>query len=184
MTEPAGPQVGPKSKVNQPQPNEAQDPQSKAQQRDQQIAETRANASQDTSAISPGQFAGDPANIDGVRPATGTPPQVVEAGPGVEIDADLDRAAVQRAGASGFDEVESNDLLIAAQAKAPNLTAAYVDQYGLVEEDLRAIARGEVSPPPAVGPIHNVDLHLTPGGWQLTPVGVPTEDVGKNAISR
>jgi hypothetical protein len=46
------------------------------------------------------------------------------------------------------------------------------------------IARGEIPPPPTVGPIHNVDLHRTPGGWQVTPVGVPPEDVGKNAISR
>jgi hypothetical protein len=35
-----------------------------------------------------------------------------------------------------------------------------------------------------VGPVHNVDLHLTEGGWQITPVGVKPEDVGKQAISR
>jgi hypothetical protein len=83
-----------------------------------------------------------------------------------------------------LDELSGDDLLTAALAKAPNLTSAFVEQYGLVDEDLRAIARGEVPPPPTVGPIHNVDLHLTPGGWQLTAVGVPVEDVGKNAIAR
>src|SRR5215217_1671962 len=151
-------------------------------QREQEIAKTREQAKQDTSAVAPGEWAGDPANTDGVRPATGTPPQVVESGPGVEVDADLDRAAVQRAAAGDLDEASSDDLLTAAQAKAPNLTAAFIDQYGLVDEDLKAIARGEVPPPPTVGPIHTTDLHLTSGGWQQTPVGVAPEDVGKNAI--
>ena len=162
-------------------PSQAQQEQAK---RDQEIADIRESAKQDTSAVAPGEFAGDPANVEGVRPATGTPPQVVEAGPGVEVDAELDRAAVQRAGSGDLDEKSGDDLLTLARAKAPLLTAEFVEQFGLVEEDLRAIARGEVPPPPTVGPIHNVDLHYTPGGWQITAVGVPVEDVGKNAISR
>jgi hypothetical protein len=170
--------------------NEAVKAQQEAQQaqakRDQEIAKTREQAKQDTSAISPGEFAGDPANIDGVRPAAGTPPQVVEAAPGVELDTDLDRAAEQRAQAkiAAPEKTPEQDLLKAAQAKAPNLTSEFVTQYGLVTEDLEAIARGEVSPPPNPGAIHSKDLYLTPGGWQVTPVSVPTEDVGKNAISR
>lgn len=77
-----------------------------------------------------------------------------------------------------------NELLAAAQLLAPSLTQEFIDQYGLTDEDLAAIARGEVPPPPTVGPIHNVDLHRTPGGWQVTPAGVAPGDVGKHAISR
>jgi hypothetical protein len=125
------------------------------------------------------------ANTSGLRPAAGTPAQVVEAGPGVEVDADLDRAAVQRAtGGKSLADVSGGDLLTLAQAKAPRLTSDFVKRYGLSEDHLRAVARGEVPPPPTVGPIHNTDLHLTDGGWQVTPVGVKPEDVGKNAISR
>lgn len=124
------------------------------------------------------------ANTSGLRPAAGTPAQVVEAGPGVEVDADLDRAAVQRAAGKSLSDVSGGDLLTLAQAKAPRLTSEFVKQYGLSEDHLRAVARGEVPPPPTVGPIHNTDLHLTDGGWQVTPVGVKPEDVGKNAISR
>lgn len=159
----------------------------KAQQdRAAAAAETRDNAKQDTSKVTAVEDPLNPANIDGLRPAAGTPPQVVEAAPGVELDTDLDRAALKRSEVSAAVDVvpETEDLLKRAQAKAPNLTQEFVDQYGLVDEDLEMIARGEVPPPPTVGPIHNVDLHRTPGGWQLTPVGVPPEDVGKNAISR
>ncbi|HEX2551643.1 MAG TPA: hypothetical protein VHK64_08620 [Nocardioidaceae bacterium] len=73
-------------------------------------------------------------------------------------------------------------LLAAAQAKAPNLTAEFVSKMGITDEMLGQIARGEISPPPAIGPNYTADLHLTPGGWQQTPPGVPPEDVGKNAI--
>lgn len=162
-------------------PTKAQQEQVK---RDQEIAKVRESAKQDTSKVSPGEWAGNPANIDGVRAAAGTPQQVVEAGPGVELDKDLDRAAVRRAEAGDLDEAAFGDLLTAAQAKAPNLTAAFVEQYGLVEEDLKAIAVGLVPPPPSLGAVHSRDLYLTPGGWQIAPLGVPTEDVGKNAISR
>lgn len=123
-------------------------------------------------------------NQPGNRPASGTPAQVVEAGPGVEIDADLDQASVGRADSGDVDEASKDDLLTLARVKAPNLDAAFVKEHGLSDDTLRAIARGEVPPPPTVGPIHNTDLHLTPGGWQVTPVGVKPEDVGKNAIHR
>lgn len=66
-----------------------------------------------------------------------------------------------------------DELLAAAQAKAPNLTAEFVAAYGLSDEDLAKIARGEVSPPPAIGPHHTSDLYLTPGGWVQTAPGVP-----------
>lgn len=140
------------------------------------------SAKQDSSAVTSGEDS--LAKQPGVRPAAGTPAQVVEVGPGVELDADLDQAAVRRAGAGDLDAASKDDLLVAAQAKAPRLTAEFVKQYGLGDEYLKAIARGEVPPPPTIGPIHNVDLHLTDGGWQLTPVGVPPEDANKNAISR
>lgn len=147
-------------------------------------AKVRDSAKQDTSAVTSAEDPLNPADMEGVRPAAGTPKQVVEAGPGVEVDADLDQAAVQRADSGDIDDASKDDLLTLARAKAPALTAEFVTQYGLVDEDLKAIARGEMPPPPTVGPIHNVDLHRTPGGWQVTPVGVPPEDVGKNAISR
>jgi hypothetical protein len=73
-------------------------------------------------------------------------------------------------------------LLAAAQAKAPNLTREFVSKMKISDEMLAQIARGEVSPPPAIGPVYTTDLYLTPGGWQQTPPGVPPEDVGKNAI--
>jgi hypothetical protein len=75
-------------------------------------------------------------------------------------------------------------LLAAAQAKAPSLTREFVEAFGLDDNYLAQIARGEVSPPPTPGPVHTADMHLTPGGWQQTPPGVPPEDVGKNQISR
>lgn len=75
-------------------------------------------------------------------------------------------------------------LLERAQEKAPNLTAEFVKQYELDDEYLEKIARGEEPPPPTVGPAHTVDLHRTDGGWQITPVGVKPEHVGKDAISR
>jgi hypothetical protein len=75
-------------------------------------------------------------------------------------------------------------LLEQAQEKAPSLTAEFVKDYELSDDDLAKIARGELSPPPTVGPVHNVDLHKTEAGWQITPVGVKPEDVGKDAISR
>jgi hypothetical protein len=77
-----------------------------------------------------------------------------------------------------------SDLLAAAQEKAPNLTAEFVQKHGLTDEDLAKFARGELSPPPTVGPEHTVDLHYINGGWQITPVGVKPEDAGKDAISR
>lgn len=90
----------------------------------------------------------------------------VEVGPGVKPDAGGDK------------------LFAAALEKAPNLTKEFVAAYGITAEMLTAIARGEVSPPPAIGPVHTTDLYLTPGGWQQTPKGVKPEDVGGNAISR
>jgi hypothetical protein len=75
-------------------------------------------------------------------------------------------------------------LLAAAQAKAPNLTREFVTKMKISDEMLAQIARGEISPPPAIGPNYTADLYLTPGGWQQTPPGVPPEDVGKNAVGR
>lgn len=76
------------------------------------------------------------------------------------------------------------DLFAEAQKAAPNLTREFVAQYGLDDEWLAKIARGELSPPPTVGPEHTVDLHYINGGWQITPVGVAPEDVGKGQMYR
>lgn len=75
-----------------------------------------------------------------------------------------------------------NKLLAAAQAKAPNLTPEFVTAYGFTDEILGGIARGEIPPPPAIGPAHTADLYLTPGGWQQTPPGVSPG--ASTAISR
>jgi hypothetical protein len=75
-------------------------------------------------------------------------------------------------------------LLAAAQAKAPNLTREFADAYGLGDDVLAGIARGEIPPPPTVGPIHTSDLYLTPGGWVSAPPGVPLEAAGTNSIAR
>jgi hypothetical protein len=77
-----------------------------------------------------------------------------------------------------------DELLAAAQAKAPSLTREFVAAYKLDDGMLAAIARGEVPPPPTPGPIHTADLYLTPGGWQQTPPGVPPQDVGVNQVHR
>jgi hypothetical protein len=75
-------------------------------------------------------------------------------------------------------------LLAAAQAKAPNLTREFADAYGLDDDVLAGIARGEIPPPPTVGPVHTSDLYLTPGGWVSAPPGVPLEAAGTNSIAR
>lgn len=75
-----------------------------------------------------------------------------------------------------------SELLAAAQAKAPNLTAEFVTAYKLTDQDLAAIATGAVPPPPAIGPVHTTDLYLTPGGWQQTAPGIPPGET--TAISR
>jgi hypothetical protein len=85
---------------------------------------------------------------------------------------------------TGVTELSGDKLLEAAQAKAPSLTKEFVAAYKLSDDDLRKVARGEVPPPPTIGPVHNTDLYLTPAGWQQTPVGVKPEDSGKSAISR
>lgn len=81
-------------------------------------------------------------------------------------------------------DAAGDKLLAAAQAKAPNLTREFADAYGLGDDVLAGIARGEIPPPPAVGPIHSSDLYLTPGGWVSAPPGVPLEAAGGNAIAR
>lgn len=79
---------------------------------------------------------------------------------------------------------EVDELFAAAQAKAPSLTKDFVAKMGIGKEMLAGIARGEIPPPPTIGPVYTADLHLTPGGWQQTPPGVKPEDVGKDAIAR
>ena len=81
-------------------------------------------------------------------------------------------------------DAHGDKLFAAALAKAPHLTKGFVKEHGLDDEWLARVARGEEPPPPYTGPDPVVDLHLTPGGWQITPKGVKPEDVGKNAISR
>ena len=77
-----------------------------------------------------------------------------------------------------------SDLLKAAQAKAPNLTKDFVKEHKITDDELAQIARGELSPPPTVGPIKNTQLTRTEGGWVWvsTPIDVAPEDFGRNKI--
>jgi hypothetical protein len=81
-------------------------------------------------------------------------------------------------------EEGGSDVLKAAQAKAPNLTAAFVKEHKITDEELAAVARGELSPPPTVGPIKNTQLTRAEGTWTWTntPVDVKPEDFGTNKI--
>lgn len=81
-------------------------------------------------------------------------------------------------------DAHGDELFASALAKAPHLTREFVKEHGLDDEWLAKVARGEEPPPPYTGPVEVVDLHRTPGGWQITPKGVAPGDAGKNAISR
>lgn len=95
-------------------------------------------------------------------------------------------------GRAGFDAADPDtgpalageDLIAAARVKAPNLTREFADAFGLGDDVLAGIARGEIPPPPHVGPVHTSDLYLTPGGWVSAPPGVPLDAAGGNAIAR
>jgi hypothetical protein len=78
------------------------------------------------------------------------------------------------------DVEEAPTLLELAQAKAPSLTAEFVAEHDITDEELAQIARGELSPPPTVGPIPSTVLHRAPGTWSWTNVaaGVALEDAG------
>lgn len=78
-----------------------------------------------------------------------------------------------------------DDLFDRARARAPHLTREFVDEHRLTVADVEAIAAGDQPPPPYIGPDTSaVDLHRTPGGWQLTPKGVSPAEVGRQAIAR
>ncbi len=118
------------------------------------------------------------------------------AGGGDKLEAGVDYPKVDSG--SGVVEVAPNetpdaggdDLLSAAQVKAPNLTREVVSKHKLDDDYLARVARGEEPPPPVHAEVAKApattdgELHLTDGGWQITPKGVKPEDVGKNAISR
>lgn len=77
-----------------------------------------------------------------------------------------------------------DELWAAVRVAAPNLTPELAATYGLDDDVLAAIARREIPPPPAVGPIRSSDLYLTPGGWQNVPAGVDPSSIGQNKIAR
>jgi hypothetical protein len=77
-----------------------------------------------------------------------------------------------------------DELWAAIRVAAPNLTPELAATYELSEEVLAGIARREIPPPPAVGPIRSSDLYLTPGGWQNVPAGVDPSAIGQNKIAR
>lgn len=71
----------------------------------------------------------------------------------------------------------SGSPLERARLKAPHLTAEFVAEHQLSEEYLEAVATGLEPPPPYNGPVKATELHYTPGGWQVTPLGVQPEDL-------
>lgn len=75
-------------------------------------------------------------------------------------------------------------LWAAVRVAAPNLTPELAETYELSDEILAGIARREIPPPPAVGPIRTSDLYLTPGGWLNVPAGVDPSAIGQNKIAR
>lgn len=77
----------------------------------------------------------------------------------------------------GSDGKPSDGLMARVAKRAPHVDATFVSTYGMSNQDLEDIATGLQPAPPRVGPIHNVDLHRTPGGWQITPKGVKPEDL-------
>jgi hypothetical protein len=60
------------------------------------------------------------------------------------------------------------DLLDAAQEKAPSLTAEFVAEHEISDDELAQIARGELSPPPFNGREPSTKLTRTPGTWMWT----------------
>ncbi len=77
-----------------------------------------------------------------------------------------------------------DELWAAVRVAAPNLTPELAATYEISDEVLAGIARREIPPPPAVGPIRSSDLYLTPGGWQNAPAGVDPSAIGQNKIVR
>lgn len=71
----------------------------------------------------------------------------------------------------------SDDVFNRALARAPHLTREFVAEHELTDDDLEAIATGLEPAPPYNGPIKTTELHRTPGGWQVTPLGVQPEDL-------
>jgi hypothetical protein len=130
----------------------------------------------DTTKPTPAKAADKPAETEGLKGMHGGPDTSVPAVDPDAIPVEVSPGVTPDAG--------GDPLFAAALAKAPNLTREFVDKMGITKEMLIGIARGEISPPPAIGPIYTTDLYLTPGGWQQTPKGVKPEDVGGNAIAR
>ena len=50
------------------------------------------------------------------------------------------------------DELSGDDLLAAAQVKAPHIDRAFLSKHGLDDDYLKALASGAEPPPPANGP--------------------------------
>lgn len=116
----------------------------------------------------------------GAAPANAAPGA---SGGTAEDVAQANQNVVASAQALGSDVVapvdpKRDNLLARAQVRAPSMTAEFVDFHDLPDEYLEAIANGTEPPPPVNGPNPSTHLHFTPGGWQVTPLGVKPEEVG------
>lgn len=118
----------------------------------------------------------------GATPANAAPGGV---GPDAAAAAKANQATVQARVELGSDVAAPvdpaknarNNLIARAQVRAPSLTPEFVDYHDLPDEYLEAIAAGVEPPPPVNGPNPSTHLHFTPGGWQVTPLGVSPEEV-------
>lgn len=80
---------------------------------------------------------------------------------------------------------DGDELLAAAQVRAPHLTTDFLDKYDLDDDFLRAVANGQEPPPPYIADVPGAqELHRTPGGWQITAPGQSAKDANSNAITR
>lgn len=64
-------------------------------------------------------------------------------------------------------------------AKGPEAIGSGQPLPDAAVEGMSARLRDLEPEPPKVGPIGNVDLYDTPGGYQVVPAGMKPEDVGK-----
>jgi hypothetical protein len=135
-----------------------------------------------------------PGNVG--KPATPTNSKTPEAIPQNNAETETDNApfvapnpmrntAVVELSQGVVPNADGDELLAAAQRRAPHLTTDFLDKYDLDDDFLRAVAGGQEPPPPYIPDVPGAqELHRTPGGWQITAPGQSAKDANSNAITR